>query len=81
MIKDASVRVVLTVEVLSEAIPAGGVETIALDREWPLLESIAPGISRGRQAREILLMSSIPRDLRGRRRVWRWRIERSCASS
>ena len=38
MIKDASICVVLTVEALREAISSGGLETIALDREWPLRE-------------------------------------------
>ena len=47
MIKDASVRLVLTVEALREAIPTDGVETIAVDREWPLLAQYSPkNISR-----------------------------------
>jgi amino acid adenylation domain-containing protein len=38
MIKDASLRAVLTVEALQEATSASGVETIVVDREWSSLE-------------------------------------------
>jgi amino acid adenylation domain-containing protein len=38
MIKDASARVVVTVDSCREAIEASGVATIVLDQEWPLLE-------------------------------------------